>query len=311
MEGMTKSDSIKELAAALVAAQSELGRVAFDSTNPFLHNEYTSLGALIDASRETLARHGLAIVQLPTSDGDRMAVETMILHRSGEFISEAVSIPFGVERGLSLAQVAGSICTYLRRYSYAGALRLYGDKDTDGGAPTPPRPPSAPKKATPAPKPAATPAPEAPKAKPAPVGRTATPDQRARFLKLLAPVSDAACVFFGADELDQIAEIDIPTTKKEADEIMARIQKLMDEGEQPKPSGGWRSFVLPFGKMKGKTLGDIAHEDSKYLFGLSMRFEVETEYNGKPKRKETIEKDQALRRALDECKAELFDQPVQ
>jgi hypothetical protein len=179
-------------------------------------------------------------------------------------------------------------------------LRLYGDKDTDGGAPTPPRPPSAPKKATPAPKPAATPAPEAPKAKPAPVGRTATPDQRARFLKLLAPVSDAACVFFGADELDHISEIDIPTTKREADEIMSQIQKLMDDGEHPKESG-WRSFVLPFGKRKGWTLGKAAEQDRKYLLALAHKYTVDNlDKEGKPRQQSWIEKDQLVRDALDE-----------
>jgi len=179
----------------------------------------------------------------------------------------------------------------------SGALDDSDDDDKVPAPKTPPRPPAAPKKATPSPK-------------AAPDGTTATPDQRARFLKLLKPVSDEACVFFGVDSLDQLADMDFPSTEREADEIMDGIRKLVDEGEQPKESG-WRAFPLPFGKKKGQTLGDIAHEDGKYLFGLAMNFEVETEWNGKPKRKETIEKDQALRRALDECKAELFDQPAQ
>lgn len=58
----------------------------------------------------------------------------------------------------------------------------------------------------------------------------------------------------------------------------------------------WRSFPMPFGKHAGTNLGDL---EKKYLFGLWANFVVETEYNGKQKRPESIAKDQQFREMLD------------
>ena len=38
----------------------------------------------------------------------------------------------GTEKGKSSAQVAGSVITYLRRYSWVSILGLYAEEDTDG-----------------------------------------------------------------------------------------------------------------------------------------------------------------------------------
>lgn len=132
---MNKSDSIKTLAAALVKAQAKMPMVPFDSTNPFLHNKYASLGAVIQHSRPILAEFGLAVTQIPISEGDSIGIESILLHESGEFISDRLILPVGEEKGKSRAQVAGSIITYLRRYSWASVLGLYADEDTDGNAP--------------------------------------------------------------------------------------------------------------------------------------------------------------------------------
>jgi Mitochondrial genome maintenance MGM101. len=58
----------------------------------------------------------------------------------------------------------------------------------------------------------------------------------------------------------------------------------------------WRSFVCFYGKGKDQTLGKM---DKKLLYGYWIGHKVETEYNGKQKRPETIAKDQAFRAALD------------
>jgi hypothetical protein len=137
---MNKSESIQALAAALVKAQAKMPMVPFDSTNPFLHNKYASLGAVIQHSRPILAEFGLAVTQIPISEGDSIGIESILLHESGEFISDRLILPVGEEKGKSRAQVAGSIITYLRRYSWASVLGLYADEDTDGNAP--PAPPA-------------------------------------------------------------------------------------------------------------------------------------------------------------------------
>lgn len=129
---MTKSESIANLAAALSKAQAEFKAVAFDATNPFLKNKFASLGAIIAATQPIIARHGLAAVQLPVNEGNLIGIETVLIHSSGEWLAARVVLPLPEEKGKSLAQVAGSTLTYLRRYALASALRLYADDDTDG-----------------------------------------------------------------------------------------------------------------------------------------------------------------------------------
>lgn len=137
---MQSTSTIAALAAALAAAQAEIKAAKMDALNPFLKNRYASLGAVIDAVREPLARHGLAVMQLISGDGGSIAVETVLTHESGEWVSTVVSLPVGEERGKSAAQVAGSIITYLRRYSLAAMLGVYADEDTDGNNPPTSRP---------------------------------------------------------------------------------------------------------------------------------------------------------------------------
>jgi hypothetical protein len=130
-----KSDVFEKLPAALIKAQSEFAAVPFDATNPFMKNKYATLGALIDATRPILSKHGLGVVQSPfTTDAGNIGVETIIIHESGEWISGELSIATHDEKGKSAAQLAGSTITYLRRYSYGAFFGLYGDEDDDGNS---------------------------------------------------------------------------------------------------------------------------------------------------------------------------------
>jgi len=134
---MNKSESLAKLGDALSKAQGEFRAVKFDSTNPFLKNHFASLGALIDHTRPILAKYGLSVSQLTFGEGGVAGVETILLHASGEYLANSMSMQVGEEKGKSTAQVAGSIITYLRRYSYASLLGLYADEDGDGNAQKP------------------------------------------------------------------------------------------------------------------------------------------------------------------------------
>lgn len=129
---MNKSESIAALAQALGKAQSEIKPAQMNSINPFFKNRYADLGAVIEAARGPLAKYGLGYTQLVSGDGKTIAVETVLLHSSGEWISDLISLPIGEDKGRSLAQGAGSIITYLRRYSLAALLGVYSDEDADG-----------------------------------------------------------------------------------------------------------------------------------------------------------------------------------
>lgn len=74
------------------------------------------------------------------------------------------------------------------------------------------------------------------------------------------------------------------------------IEVPREQTNQPEPEGAWRAFPMPFGKNAGTPLGEL---DKKYLYGLWANYEVETEYNGKPKKPETIARDEAFREHLD------------
>jgi len=127
-----KSESIKNLAIALRKTQEEIGRVNFDATNPFLKNQYATLGAIIETSKSVLVKNGLSVSQPVISNGNEIGVTTILFHDSGEYLSSTATITIADEKGKSLAQVAGSIITYLRRYSLAAMLNLYADEDNDG-----------------------------------------------------------------------------------------------------------------------------------------------------------------------------------
>jgi hypothetical protein len=129
---LEKSDSIKNLAIALKKTQEEIGKVSFDATNPFLKNQYATLGAIIETSKPVLVKNGLSVSQPVISNGNEIGVTTILLHESGEFLSSTATINVLDQKGLSLAQAAGSIITYLRRYSLAAILNLYADEDNDG-----------------------------------------------------------------------------------------------------------------------------------------------------------------------------------
>jgi len=129
---MNKSSTTQAIFPALALAQGEMPAVKMNSQNPFLKNKYADLGAVIETSRPILAKHGLAIIQTPVSDGDKIGVTTMLIHSSGEWVEETIFINTSESKGLSSAQTVGVTISYLRRYSWASFLGLYADEDTDG-----------------------------------------------------------------------------------------------------------------------------------------------------------------------------------
>ena len=132
---MNKSTSISKLAVALSKAQAEIPAVKFDGVNPFLKNKYATLGAVIETARPVLAKYELSLMQSPVSDGDKIGVTTLLLHSSGEFIEDTIYLPASESKGLSVAQSAGVVISYLRRYSLQAFLNMYADEDTDGHKP--------------------------------------------------------------------------------------------------------------------------------------------------------------------------------
>ena len=59
---MGQSESIDQLAAALVAAQAEMGHAKKESENPHFRSRYADLASVRDAVAEP-SHHGLGVVQ--------------------------------------------------------------------------------------------------------------------------------------------------------------------------------------------------------------------------------------------------------
>jgi hypothetical protein len=129
---MNQSEKINNLAFALARAQAEFPPVKMNATNPFLKNKYADLGAVIETVRPILAKNGLSVLQFPTSQEGRVGVRTVLMHESGEFMEEVVSLVPDNAKGLSVNQSAGVTISYLRRYALAAILNLYTEEDIDG-----------------------------------------------------------------------------------------------------------------------------------------------------------------------------------
>lgn len=127
---MEKSESIKELATALAKAQSEVGNAKKDSNNPFFNSKYADLATVMDVIKPVFTKHGLSFVQMPGHDGDMLTVTTMLLHSSGEYISQVAKVrPVKPD-----PQAAGSAITYLRRYALAAFAGIAQEDDDGNGA---------------------------------------------------------------------------------------------------------------------------------------------------------------------------------
>lgn len=133
---MTTSEQINEIAAALSKAQGEMKPAEKSAANEaFKRNgkasKYADLAANVEASREPLAKHGLAVVQEATTVDRGIAVATRLIHSSGQWIQfEPLTVPLSKQD----AHGVGSAATYARRYSLGAALGLVAEDDDGNGA---------------------------------------------------------------------------------------------------------------------------------------------------------------------------------
>lgn len=177
-----KSENINELAMALAKAQAEMLPAMKDSANPFFKSKYADLASVWDACRAPLTKNGLSVVQLISSDTDKLVLKTTLIHSSGQWI-ESVAPIVPVKND---PQGLGSALTYMRRYSLAALVGVYQDDD-DGNAAT---------------------------------GNRAQPTQ--------------------------------PQMK-----VVDQVKEAFPNAEISKDPNSLESYLIPFGKFKGMTLGDV------------------------------------------------------
>lgn len=124
---MTKSNTIAGLAKALNKAQGEMKPAVKDAENPFFKSSYADFASVWEACRPALVKNGLSVSQICINEGDFVGVETILMHVSGEWISNRLLLkPVKAD-----PQAQGSAITYARRYSLSGIVCLATEADDD------------------------------------------------------------------------------------------------------------------------------------------------------------------------------------
>lgn len=127
---MDKSESIKHLAIAMCKAQAEMGGAHKGANNPFFKSKYADLGAVVEAVKAPFTNNGLSYVQFPIEEGGRIGVETILMHDSGEWLSNK----FTVNVQKQDAQGAGSAISYCRRYGLQSVAGIPSEDDDGSSA---------------------------------------------------------------------------------------------------------------------------------------------------------------------------------
>ncbi|MTV23039.1 ERF family protein [Staphylococcus delphini] len=129
---MNKSESVVEINKAMVAFRKEVKQPLKDKNNPFYKSKYVPLENVVEAIDEAATPHGLSYTQWALNDNDgRVGVATMLMHSSGEYI-EFDPVFMNAEK--NTPQGAGSLISYLKRYSLSAIFGITSDQDDDGNA---------------------------------------------------------------------------------------------------------------------------------------------------------------------------------
>lgn len=126
---MKMSEQINELAEALAKAQGAIANASKDAQNPHFRSSYANLASVREAIRAPLSENGLAYTQLVRTEQGKVQIETMLIHKSGQYMGETLDIPLSKQD----AQGIGSATTYGRRYSLMALIGIAAEEDDDDG----------------------------------------------------------------------------------------------------------------------------------------------------------------------------------
>lgn len=86
--------------------------------------KYADLESILLLVRPLLHQHNLAITQFPCNEENRVGVTTRLMHVSGQWMENTLTMDLGAPKSMTLPQAAGSVITYCRRYSVAAILGI-------------------------------------------------------------------------------------------------------------------------------------------------------------------------------------------
>lgn len=127
---MQKSESIKHIAAALNKAQAEMSGAKKGANNPFFKSKYADMNSVVDAVRIPFCNNGLSYSQFPIMQDNKVGVETILMHESGEWMSDILVLPMVKQD----PQAAGSAITYAKRYALQSIAGIPSEDDDGNSA---------------------------------------------------------------------------------------------------------------------------------------------------------------------------------
>ena len=127
---MQHSESLAKLGPAIVKAQAEMQGAKKGANNPFFKSRYADLGAVMEATKEPLHNQGLSIMQFPIANAGMCGVSTILMHSSGEWISEDCLLACTKQD----PQAYGSAITYARRYGWQAVCGIPSEDDDGNSA---------------------------------------------------------------------------------------------------------------------------------------------------------------------------------
>lgn len=125
---MKTSESVKEIYGALAVAIGDIQNPPKNAVNPHFKNRYAELSVILETVKPILKKNGLAVIQGVETDGNRVMIQTRIIHVSGEWIESELTL----QAAGTDPQKIGSAITYGRRYAISAILNIAADDDDDG-----------------------------------------------------------------------------------------------------------------------------------------------------------------------------------
>ena len=139
-----QSESITDLAKALLNVQRTVQPMAKDAENPFTKSWYASLKSVMDACRDALIENGIWLCQypVPAEQPNSLGLVTKLTHaESGQWQSSLAVVPLPKAD----PQGMGSAITYARRYALTAMLGMVTEDDDGEGAKNGKKSPTRPK----------------------------------------------------------------------------------------------------------------------------------------------------------------------
>jgi len=117
---------MKQIATALLKAQSEMSNPKKGATNPFFKSKYADLNSVREATIPILNANEITVLQPIVHVDGKNFVKTILLHSSGELLESLTEIIYNKQND---AQAQGSGISYARRYSLQSFVCVGADDD--------------------------------------------------------------------------------------------------------------------------------------------------------------------------------------